>query len=79
LQVNTWAWVLTQGATMPTPVQAGNSAAAFVSAVKAQNKKAVIWLSAQALHLPMFPQICAMTKDSADAFVWMDLCRARLR
>jgi hypothetical protein len=73
LQVNTWAWVLGQPAKMPTPDQAANSAATFVSAVKAQHKKAVIWLSAQALRLPMFPEICAATKDTADAFVWMDL------
>ena len=75
LQENAWAWIDGNGASIPAPAQAAASATTFVNAVKAQNKKAVIWLSAQALgpQLPMLQAICAATKDTADYFGWMDI------
>jgi len=75
LQEETWAWVEEQPATMPTPDEAAASASTFVVGAKAQGKKTVIWLSAQALgpQLPMLQAICAATKDTADYFGWMDI------
>jgi hypothetical protein len=82
LDADTWAWVLEQPAHMPTPEQAARSASEFVRFAKAQHKKSVIWLSAQAFGRAPFEQmtqrICEATRADVDFISWMDLPGASL-
>jgi hypothetical protein len=78
LQSDTWAWVLEQPARMPTPEQAARSATEFIRLAKAQHKKTVMWLSAQALTRggraeALMAGVCNATRADADFIVWMDL------
>ncbi len=83
LQADTWAWVLEQPARMPTPEEAGRSAAEFVRIAKAHHKKAALWLSAQALtHGGGFERLTAaicQAGTNADYLTWMDLPGETLR
>jgi len=91
LESDTWAWVLEQPARMPTPEQAAQSASEFVRFTKAQHKRAVIWLSAEAFgqaslnkgmiekFLMLEQRICEATRADADYFAWMDLPGASLQ
>jgi hypothetical protein len=76
LNADTWGWVPEQTAQRPTPDEAARSAGEFARFAKTQHKKAVVWLTAQALthgQQELMRRICEATRDDADFFVWMDL------
>jgi Spy/CpxP family protein refolding chaperone len=91
VDADTWAWALEQPVRMPTPEEAARSASEFVRFAKAQHKRAVIWLSAEAFRYPsreegvldkmvrMEQRICEAKRADADFFVWMDLPGATLQ
>jgi acetyl esterase/lipase len=74
----TWAWVLEQPVrSRLAPETTAASAAEFIRFARAQDKTAVLWLSAMGLTNPtlrtILESVCTETRDRADYFVWMDL------
>ena len=82
LKADMWGWVPEHSARIPTPDEAARSAGEFARFARAQHKKAVIWLTVEALthgQAEMMRRICEATRDDADYFCWMDLEEATLR
>lgn len=77
-----WGWIPEHNARMPSPEELARSAGEFAKIARAQHKKVVIWLTAEALShgkTDLLKRIYEATRDNADFYCWMDLEAATLR